>query len=154
MMHRVFPYIGTLGGENGLYRPQVDFVDVSNGPFRIGSATVEAIRVEHGFPCCGYLFTDGEGDAERRLGYFPDCHDMPDAAVERLKGVDVLVIDCLRVRPHPTHMNLERALSYIGRIAPRRAYITHLCHDLTHEDWLAALPNGVEPAYDGLETEI
>ena len=154
MMHRVFPYIGTQGGENGLYRPQVEFVDVSNGPFRIGSATVEAIRVEHGFPCCGYLFTDGEGDAVRRLGYFPDCHDIPDEAVERLKGIDAMVIDCLRVRPHPTHMNLERALSYIGRIAPRRAYITHLCHDLTHEDWLAALPNGVEPAYDGLETEI
>ena len=75
---------------------------------------------------------------------------MSDEVVERLKGIDTLVIDCLRKRVHPTHLNLEKALGYIGRIAPRRAFLTHLCHDFTHEEWLSMLPDGVSPAYDGL----
>jgi len=149
MMHHIFPYIGLAGGKDGLFRPQIEFTDAT-APFRVGGVEVESLCVEHGFPCCGYAMREGSS----RLGYVSDCHSLPDETVERLKGVDVMVLNCLRVREHPTHLSLERALGYLSRIAPKRAYLTHMCHDLTHADWLEILPEGVEPAYDGLEIEL
>ena len=186
-MHRIFPYIGTEGGKNGLYRPMVEFSDAAS--FSVGSMAVERLKVEHGFPCCGYLFREwGTGNGERGTGngecgmyppseasaegtgrgasprrpqgeraiaYISDCHELPDETIERVKGVDIMVLNCLRERQHPTHLSLERALGYLGQIAPKRAYLVHMCHDLTHEDWLARLAGtNVEPAYDGLELKV
>ncbi len=142
-MHRIFPYISTAGGTNGLYRPQIAFVD-NTTPFTVAGVSVEAIRVEHGFPCCGYLLGG-------RLAYLSDCHGLSDEAVAKLRGVETMTLDCLREREHPTHLSLARALAYLERIAPKRAYLVHMCHDFTHAEWLAKLPAGVEPAYDGLE---
>ena len=147
-MHRIFPYIGTKGGEHGLYRPQVEFQNDES--FAIGGMRVERLAVEHGFPCCGYLVRE-EG---RGVGYISDCHFLPDETVERLKGVDVLVLNCLRERPHPTHLSLDASLAYIERIAPRRAYLVHMCHDISHADLAAKLPPRVSPAYDGLELDV
>ena len=154
-MHRIFPYIGTKGGEHGLYRPQVEFLN--DDAFAIGGMRVERLAVEHGFPCCGYLVREegrGKREGGRGVGYISDCHFLPDETVERLRGVDVLVLNCLRERPHPTHLSLEASLAYIGRIAPRRAYLVHMCHDISHADLAAKLPPGVSPAYDGLELEV
>ena len=166
-MHRIFPYISAKGGEHGLYRPQIEFEN--DDAFEIGSVRVERVAVEHGFPCCGYVIgedlrqttedasgdrTEDGGRKTRRLAYVSDCHALPEETIERVKGVDTLVLNCLREREHPTHLKLSAALEYIGRIAPRRAYLIHMCHDFTHEEWLAKLPKGVEPAYDGLEIEI
>ena len=162
-MHRIFPYISAKGGEHGLYRPQIEFDNADS--FEIGSTRVERIAVEHGFPCCGYVIgedvrretEDERGQAtgdRRRLAYISDCHELPEETIERVKGVDTLVLNCLREREHPTHLKLSAALEYIGRIAPRRAYLIHMCHDFTHEEWLKKLPKGVEPAYDGLEIEV
>lgn len=145
-MHRIFPYIGLQGGANGLFRPQIGFVN--DDRFTIGDISVERLRVEHGFPCCGYLIAEA-------LAYISDCHVLPDETVDRLRGVDTLVIDCLRVREHPTHLNLEQALAYIARIAPREAYLTHLCHDFLHVEWERMLAGtNVRPAYDGLELSV
>ena len=158
-MHRIFPYISAKGGEHGLYRPQIEFRN--EDVFEIGTAKIERLKVEHGFPCCGYLIEEGERvkglKGERvggSIGYISDCHILPDETVERLKGVDTLVLNCLREREHPTHLQLSAALAYIEAIAPRRAYLIHMCHDFTHEQWLKKLPAGVEPAYDGLEIEV
>ena len=147
-MHRIFPYISAEGGENGLYRPMIEFD--SSESFAIGSVAVERIVVEHAFPCCGYLLKESDGS----LAYISDCHELPDETVARISGVDTLVINCLRERPHPTHLSLAESLDYIGRIAPKRAYLIHMCHDLSHAEWLARLPAGVEPAYDGLELSV
>ena len=147
-MHRIFDYIGVEGGKDGLYRPMVEFSDAES--FSVGGVRVERLKVEHGFPCCGYLLSEGA----RRLAYVSDCHVIPDETVERVEGVDVMVLNCLREREHPTHLSLGRALGYLGRIAPKAAYLVHMCHDFTHEEWLAKLPSGVEPAYDGLELEV
>ena len=148
-MHRIFPYIGPKGGEMGLFRPMVEFCN--DDSFEVAGVHVERLAVEHGFPCCGYVL--GEGDA--RMAYISDCHDLPDETVEKTRGVKVLVLNCLREREHPTHLSLARALEYIGRIAPAKAYLTHMCHDLTHAEWLDRLRGScVEPAYDGLEIEV
>lgn len=149
-MHRIFPYIGERRNEQGLFRPMIRFVD-NAAPFSIGDISAERLDVEHGFPCCGYLFRSPAGGS---LAYISDCHVLPDATVERLKGVDTLVLNCLRERYHPTHLNLEAALGYIGRIRPGRTYLTHMCHDIGHEGWLARLPSGVEPAYDSLAVDF
>ena len=155
-MHKIFPYISAKGGEHGLYRPQIEFDNADE--FEIGSIKVERVAVEHGFPCCGYVMEEGNGEQGtgnrgKRIAYISDCHELPEETVEKVKGVDTLVLNCLREREHPTHLKLSSALEYIGRIAPRRAYLIHMCHDFTHEEWLGKLPKGVEPAYDGLEIE-
>ena len=162
-MHRIFPYISAKGGEHGLYRPQIEFDNADC--FEIGSSRVERVAVEHGFPCCGYVIGPGgasdssgsrssSGSSDSRLAYISDCHELPVETIEKVKGVDTLVLNCLREREHPTHLKLSAALEYIEMIAPRRAYLIHMCHDFTHEEWLKKLPKGVEPAYDGLELEV
>ncbi len=145
-MHRIFPYISTAGGTNGLYRPQIAFVD-NTTPLSIAGISVKAVRVEHGFPCCGYVL-DG------KLGYASDCHDLSDDALAAFHGLDVMILNCLREREHPTHLNLARALAFLERLAPKNAYLVHMCHDISHAEWLKKLPAGIEPAYDGLEVTL
>ena len=160
-MHRIFPYISAKGGEHGLFRPMVEFR--TDDAFTVCDVAVERLAVEHGFPCCGYLLTpqtpkrpnaQTPKHPNSSLAYISDCHVLPDETVERIAGVGTLILNCLRVREHPTHLKLADALAYIERIAPRRAYLTHLCHDFTYEEWLKMLPSGVVPAYDGLELEL
>lgn len=149
-MHRIFPYITDKPNELGLFRPMINFV--ADDRFSVGGIRVERVRVEHGFPCCGYRLDDTAGGAS--LGYVSDCHALSDEAVAQLRGVDVMVLNCLREREHPTHLNRMAALGYLDRIAPGRAYLIHMCHDLSHRQWLDCLPAGVEPAYDGLTIEL
>ena len=155
-MHKIFPYISAKGGEHGLYRPQIEFDNADS--FEIGSMRVERVAVEHGFPCCGYvLSSESSNSSDSRsssLAYVSDCHELPEETIAKVRGVDTLILNCLREREHPTHLSLAAALAYIERIAPRRAYLIHMCHDFTHEEWLKKLPKGVEPAYDGLELEV
>ncbi|MBR2839469.1 MAG: MBL fold metallo-hydrolase [Kiritimatiellae bacterium] len=155
-LHRIFPYISAEGGKNGLFRPMIEF-DPSDS-FTLGSVVVERLKVEHGFPCCGYLMKEeGERGQEAESGtiaYISDCHELPDETVHRIEGVGTLVLNCLRERPHPTHLSLADALGYIERIRPGRAYLIHMCHDFSHAEWLKRLPAGVEPAYDGLELSV
>lgn len=149
-MHRIFPYISAEGGKDGLFRPMIEFC--CDDSFQLGSVSVERLAVKHGFPCCGYLFRDR---GVRSLAYISDCHELPDETVEKVKDVDVMVLNCLRERPHPTHLSLQASLAYIERIAPKRAYLVHMCHDFTHAEWLERLAGtNVEPAYDGLELEL
>jgi len=145
-MHRIFPYIGAKGGENGLFRPQILFDNADT--FELAGLKVERLSVNHGFPCCGYLF-------DSSLAYISDCHEIPDETIEKMRGVKVLVLNCLREREHPTHLSLERARNYVERIAPEKAYLIHMCHDFTHEEWLEKLRGtNIEPAYDGLELVV
>lgn len=144
-MHRIFPYVKPAVNELGLYRPMINFVE--DDVFDVAGVRVERLEVEHGFACCGYLF-DG------RLAYVSDCHELPEPTLAKLEGVEVMILNCLRERPHPTHLNLEQTLGYLRRISPGRAYLVHMCHDLSHRQWLEKLPEGIEPAYDGLEIEL
>jgi phosphoribosyl 1,2-cyclic phosphate phosphodiesterase len=92
-----------------------------------------------------------------RIGSFAYCNDvvrLPDETLDRLGGLDVLVTDALRYKPHPTHAHVDQALAWIGRVKPRRAILTNLHVDLDYQKLAAELPKGVEPAYDGQEIEI
>lgn len=113
------------------------------GPFCIGRLPIVPVPIFHGSrPILGL-----------RMGgfaYLTDCSRIPDESWPLLEGLEVLVLDALRERPHPTHFSLEEALEAAARIAPRRTYFTHMCHDLGHAATSARLPPGVELAYDGL----
>jgi phosphoribosyl 1,2-cyclic phosphate phosphodiesterase len=87
------------------------------------------------------------------LGYSSDVSGLDDAAFAALEGVDTWIVDALRYKPHPTHANVETALSWIARVHPRRAILTNLHIDMDYDELAAQLPAGVEPAYDGMTLE-
>jgi phosphoribosyl 1,2-cyclic phosphate phosphodiesterase len=89
-----------------------------------------------------------------RLAYCTDTNQIPPEGLERLQDLDVLILDGLRHRPHPTHFTLEQAVEVARRLKPRKTYFTHVCHDLEHESTNASLPPGMELAYDGLAVEV
>jgi phosphoribosyl 1,2-cyclic phosphate phosphodiesterase len=86
--------------------------------------------------------------------YLTDHSDIPEASIGMLRGLDVLFLDALRYKPHPTHSTVERSSRTVDRLGPRRAYFTHICHDLGHERAESMLPPHIRLAYDGLEIQV
>ena len=104
---------------------------------------VTPLEVIHGrLPVVAYRFND--------FAYATDLSEIPPSTIEGLRDLKVLVLDCLRIRPHQTHLWLERALEYVAELKPERTYFTHITHDIKHARDSALLPDGVEWAYDGL----
>lgn len=148
-LKRIFDYVETGSATSGTYRPQIEFREIV-GPFDLGALRVEPLPVIHGpETTVGYRFEA----AGRTLGYVPDCHEMPEATVARLQGLDVMVLDALRHRPHETHLTVADSLALLARIRAKRSYLVHMCHDLDHEETEKTLPPGVAPSYDGLMLE-
>ncbi len=159
---RIFPYVKNIAPP-GLAYPRVAMHPVSQ-PFRIvpaapdanhialsqgnvGEIAVEPIPVEHAdLPTFGYRL-EAEGHA---MAYVPDCHFMDDAVIRRLRGIDVMILDALRPDEHPTHFTLAESVAVLRRIGARRSFITHLGHQLGHEQAQRALPAGMTVPYDGL----
>lgn len=88
------------------------------------------------------------------VAYSADIKSLPDESLAAMAGLDVWIVDALRHAPHPSHMNLDEALGWIGRVKPKRAILTNLHSDLDYETLRAALPANVEPAYDGMSFNI
>ena len=88
------------------------------------------------------------------LAYCPDISNFPDATVERLRGLDVLVIDALQYNTHPSHLSLGQALGWIENLAPQKAVLTHMHVPLDYTTVMAETADNVEPAYDGMVIEI
>lgn len=125
------------GGKPDLLLHEVD------GPFRVDDLEIEPIPVWHGrLPILGYRFGD--------LAYVTDAKTIPPESLALLGNLDVLVINALRERPHPTHLSIEEAIAVVEHLRPRRALLTHLSHELSHARAAALLPPGVEVAFDGL----
>ncbi|MBZ5607141.1 MAG: MBL fold metallo-hydrolase [Acidobacteriia bacterium] len=89
-----------------------------------------------------------------QAAYLTDHSDIPEESMSQLESLDVLFLDALRHRPHPTHSTVERSLQSVEKLAPKRAFFTHICHDLAHAATEAALPGHVRLAYDGLEIAV
>lgn len=108
---------------------------------------IEAIDVFHGgMPITAFRIGD--------FAYVTDVSRIPPASFERLRGLDTLVLDALRPKPHPTHFSLSQAVEVTRQLNPRRAFFTHVTHDVEHEATNASLPEGMELAYDGLVIEV
>ena len=88
------------------------------------------------------------------FAYLSDCKAVPEPVREQIAGVQVLSLDALRHRPHPTHMSLDEALETAAAVRPGLTLLTHLCHDLGHAVTEKNLPDGVRIAYDGLRINL
>ena len=88
------------------------------------------------------------------VAYCPDVSAFPDTTAEQLTGLELLVIDALQYRPHPSHFSLAEALDWIGRLEPRQAILTHMHTPLDYETVSAETPDNVQPAFDGMTFEI
>ena len=105
------------------------------------------IALQHGSQECVAFRHQG-------LAYVTDCNVIPQTSLDRLQGLDVLVLDCLRIKPHGTHFHLEKALETVEQLKPRRTWLTHLGHELDYLEWKKKLPKGVAFAYDGLKITV
>lgn len=107
-------------------------------------ASFQRIPVTHGSQTItGYRF----GSA----AYLTDMSDIPPESIPLLQDLDILILDALRRQPHPSHSHLERSLAYVEKLKPKRAYFTHISHDLDHSATEAELPPHVWLAHDGLQ---
>ncbi len=149
-MRRIFPYIAETPNAQGLYRPLIRFTPVE-GPFECLGAQLTPLRVIHGNLETFGVRIDFEG---RSLAYLPDVHEIPEQTLEQMRGLDLLVINMLRQRPHPTHLTFAQAQHYVQALAPKQARFTHLSHDLRHTELLAQLPAHIAPAHDGQILEL
>lgn len=141
-LRRTFSYIFTPPPAVGGGIPQLVPFRLG-GPFSLGGLEIVPVPLLHGTrPILGFRFG--------RFAYLTDCSAIPETSWPLLEGVELLIIDALRRKKHPTHFNVEEALAVVERLRPERAWFTHICHDLGHAETTASLPSGVELAYDGL----
>jgi phosphoribosyl 1,2-cyclic phosphate phosphodiesterase len=120
---------------------------ITGASFDLFDLPITPIPVLHGKATIyGFRF----GDA----AYLTDHSEIPESSLDLLQGLDILFLDALRYKPHPTHSTVERSLEYVERLNPRRAYFTHICHDLQHKRAESLLPPNVRLAYDGLDITV
>lgn len=128
--------------------PQLAPRTIGLEPFGVLGARVTPLRLEHGpqSPVLGFRIGN--------VAYCTDTCGIPPESMELLKGLDVLLLDCLRRDPHATHFGMNQALEVVDKLRPKQTYFTHISHDLEHEATNAELPPAVELAYDGLELPL
>jgi len=145
-IRRCFSYIFD-GSETESSVPRLETHLIDGSPFQLFGVEFLPIALLHGKSrIFGFRF----GTA----AYLTDHSEIPEESVERLRGLDVLILEALRHKPHPTHSSLEQSLRYVETLAPERAFFTHISHDLSHEQIERQLPPNVRLAYDGLEIAI
>jgi phosphoribosyl 1,2-cyclic phosphate phosphodiesterase len=143
---RVFEYVFDER-ERKTSVPRLDVNLIDETPFDVMGLLFEPIPITHGKDTIfGFRF----GDA----AYLTDHNEIPASSLDRLRGLDVLFLDALRHRPHPTHSTIQRSIETARLLQAKRTYFTHMCHDVGHAATEALLPPGVFLAYDGLEIQV
>jgi len=132
----------------GSARPAVDAVPLAAGvEALVAGVPVRPIAFEHG-PTVVFGYRFG------RLAYVTDVKTVPDPARAALAGVEVLILNALWYRQHPTHLSIPEAVEVAQAIGARQTWLTHLTHETAHADLEADLPPGIRPGYDGLVIEV
>ncbi len=145
-LHREFEYAFVKDKYPGV--PRINLNEIENKPFYIDSQLIEPIRGMHlKLPVLGFKIN--------KLAYITDMNSISEVELEKIKGVDVLIINALRIEKHVSHFNLEEALQIIKNSNVKQAYLTHISHALGFYDELSTkLPHNVSLAYDGLNLEM
>jgi len=146
-LRRIFQYIFQPTHFGGGLPQLIPHTIVHNAPFCVGEdIEVTPLEVIHGkLPVVAFRFND--------FAYATDLKTIPSDSMEGLRDLDVLVLDCVRIKPHSTHLCLEEALDIIEDLAPKRAFLTHLNHDILYKRDAKVLPKNVKFAYDELVVE-
>jgi phosphoribosyl 1,2-cyclic phosphate phosphodiesterase len=146
VIRRMFAYVFDSATPRGGGLPELDLIEI-DGTLAVHGHEVEPVPLWHGARAIlGFRFG--------RFAYLTDCNRIPDESWPLLHNLDVVVLDALRVKPHPTHFSLSEAVEAAHRIAARQTFFTHMTHDLGHEATNARLPQGMALAYDGLEVVL
>jgi len=129
-------------------RPQLAVHSIDESLFEVMGSPIAPIRLQHGphFRVLGFRIGD--------LAYCTDTNGISPSGWARLEGLDTLVLDALRNRPHPTHFSLEEAIAVARQLNPRRTVFTHMSHELDYDTVNAQLPHGIELGYDGMELPL
>jgi len=128
--------------------PQLEPRRIGLEPVDILGSMVLPVRLKHGprFDVLGFRFGN--------VAYCTDTSEIPPESMEKLRDLDVLILDCLRREPHTTHFSLDEALAVAAQLKPKRTLLTHVSHDLGYDEISEELPAGVELAYDGLALSL
>lgn len=144
-LRRVFTHIFDQTYEyGGVARLDPHLID---GPFELWGQQLIPLPVWHGkLPVLGFRFG--------KTAYVTDFSTIPESTLPLLQGVETLILDALRHKPHPTHSSVAQSLAWVEQIEPQRAFFTHIAHELGHEETNASLPPHVRLAYDGLKLDL
>lgn len=144
-MENIFRYIFNADYKyGGIARVQMHRI---NGSLELFGARFEPVKIIHGD-------TEIHGFRFGSAAYLTDFSEIPRESMDRLRGLDILFLDALRHRPHPTHSTVENSLRLVEELKPRRAFFTHISHDLPHDETNRNLPEHVRLAHDGLKLEF
>jgi phosphoribosyl 1,2-cyclic phosphate phosphodiesterase len=125
---------------------QLELVNV-DGPFELFGARIDPVTVIHGE-------TEINGYRIGSAAYLTDFSEVPQKSFEQLRDLDILFLDALRHKPHPTHSTVANSLRIVEELKPQRAFFTHICHDLPHAATNAMLPDNVRLSYDGMKLDF
>jgi phosphoribosyl 1,2-cyclic phosphate phosphodiesterase len=146
VIRRTFPYAFASELQHLPYGalPRLEFRRIDDQPFEVLFHKVTPIPLKHSwYEVFGYRFDT--------VAYCTDVNEIPDSSWPLLEGLDVLILDALRPKPHPAHFSLDQSLAVIERLKPKHAYLTHMAHEMDYDRVSAELPDNVELAYDGLK---
>ena len=145
-IQRAFPYVFD-GVQKVTNIPHVDPRLIDGSPFDVAGLEFLPIPILHG-PQSIYGFRFGNA------AYLTDHSEIPPSSMELLRGLDVIFLDALRYKPHPTHSTVDRSIRTAEELGVRRAFFTHIGHDLGHARAESMLPPHIRLAYDGLEVVV
>ena len=135
--------------------PQLELCGVRDRPFRLEACSEPRLKqleviplpVQHGK-------SSVLGFRVGKIAYVTDCSYIPETTIKKMLGLEVLILDCLRPKPHTTHLHIEQALEYAHRIGARKTVFTHMSWEIEYEAFKKSLPRGMIPAHDGLRLKI
>lgn len=146
-LQRRFDYV--FQGKNGY--PATVSPQLLADALQIGSIRVRVADQPHGSITSAGLLFEANG---RTFGYSTDCNRLTGDMTTLFEGVDLWIVDALRRHPHPSHAHLDRTLQWIDELRPARAVLTHMDNSMDYRTVLDALPDGVEPGFDGMEVVL
>jgi phosphoribosyl 1,2-cyclic phosphate phosphodiesterase len=122
-------------------------IEPVQGPFQLFDTLITPIPVMHGkIQIFGYRIG--------KMAYLTDVSEIPETSFSLLTDLDLLLIDCLREAPHPTHIHIEQSLQYVSRINAQKSYLIHMTHELSYQDLTNKLPKSVFVGFDGLKLQF
>ncbi|MEO1946120.1 MAG: MBL fold metallo-hydrolase, partial [Methylophilaceae bacterium] len=137
----------TLREPCGFWDLPVLGINEVEAPFELLGTTVTPIPIMHGrMPIFAYRIGN--------VAYMTDVSAIPASSMPLLEGLDLLLIDCLRVKEHPTHVNIEQSLDYIDQLNVKQSVLIHMTHDLEYEALTKILPSNVSVGYDGMKIQV